>query len=192
MDVPTTQPSATPQLAMHGETVFAPTASGHAAPLIGVDLREDQPSDKNQNILGKYAPIAGMSVFGFLMLMFYISWKEQSALTNSQIRAAQDQVTRFYEQTKEQHTLDRLANTEQRIEDRKVRREELVEQRLVNEQMFKFTRDLQIILVEDSAAIKALKEDNKNAINAVRTNQQVIIDLQRSLNGKPLKDKETP
>lgn len=175
---------AIPQPAMHGETMQGPTASGRMHPVDGALPTESRSDDRNAGILGKYAPLAGMSVFGFLMVMFYVSWKQQSELTNRQIQAAQEQVEKFYAATTAQHVLDRAAQTEQRTEDRKIRREELVEQKSNNEKLWQFTRELQLVLIEDSSAIKQLKNDNAKTVEAVRTNQQVIIELQKSLTGK--------
>jgi hypothetical protein len=177
-----------PHPPMLGETVFSPTASGHQAPVVLPPTTAQEQwtpkPDNNANILGKYAPIAGLSIFGFFMVVFWFSWREQASLTTKQIEAAQEQVGKFYTATAEQHALDRAAQIEQRNEDRKVRREELGELKTSNEKIWTFTRELQLILIEDSGSLKQLKGENKETVNAVRLNQQVIIELQKSITGK--------
>lgn len=190
--------AAIPQPAMHGETVVGPTQSGRVAPVtIEASEQHDQWTPKpevNANILGKLAaPVAG-GIFLFIMALM---WKMNDQ-TQQQIASSQAQIEKFYEQTKEQHSLDRTNMSEQRSEDRKVRREELVEQKSLNERTFQFMRDIQLILVEDSAAIRALKTDNKATVDAVRLNQLTIIGLQRDLVkekktlAKPMEDDDAP
>lgn len=161
---------------------MGPTQSGSVRAVIPNWGEPEARSDANVKVLGKYLapPLAG-TIFLFIMYMFYLGYKQQVTLMTQQMDVAQTQVAKFYQQTSDQHALDRLSQVEQRLEDRKIRREELQEQKANSEKLWSFTRELQLILVEDSGAIKQLKDSNRQVVKAVEQNQQAVQQNQQTI-----------